>query len=218
MLWSIARAHDLGSADAMDVVQTTWLRLVEHVREVRDPDRVGAWLAVTARRESLRVRRLLARERPGTPAPTLAGPHGGAVLGGRAVGARAWSTGPPGTDPRSGSHGAGSPDARPRGRQPMRPAFRDTGPPGGGPVATGCGAHGQDPLDLVVAQERRRRLVAAIARLPERCRRLIRMLTTVPPASYVEISAALDMPVGSIGPTRARCLAQIRKRLAGRKP
>ena len=35
-----------------------------------------------------------------------------------------------------------------------------------------------------------------------------------PPPRYDEISAALDMPVGSIGPTRGRCIAQLRELLA----
>ena len=40
------------------------------------------------------------------------------------------------------------------------------------------------------------------------------MLTADPPPSYDEVGAALDMPIGSIGPTRARCLEQLRRRLA----
>jgi DNA-directed RNA polymerase specialized sigma24 family protein len=52
------------------------------------------------------------------------------------------------------------------------------------------------------------------ARLSHRCRHLLRVLMASPPPSYVEVSAALDMPIGSIGPTRARCLSQLRARLA----
>ena len=40
------------------------------------------------------------------------------------------------------------------------------------------------------------------------------MLIADPPPSYAEVSAALEMPVGSIGPKRARCLARLRTRLA----
>jgi RNA polymerase sigma factor (sigma-70 family) len=58
------------------------------------------------------------------------------------------------------------------------------------------------------------RVWAAFHRLPERCRRLLRLVTTVPPASYLEIAAALEIPVGSIGPTRARCLARLRTLLS----
>ena len=55
LVWAIARAHRLSPADAADVSQTTWLRLVEHLGRIRDPERVGAWLAATARHECLRV-------------------------------------------------------------------------------------------------------------------------------------------------------------------
>ncbi len=56
LVWGVARAFGLDGADAADVSQTTWLRLAEHLRRIRDPERVGAWLAVTARREALRTR------------------------------------------------------------------------------------------------------------------------------------------------------------------
>ena len=64
LVWATARAHRLARDDAADVAQTTWLRLVEHLDRIRDPDRVGAWLATTARHESLRVIRRGAREQP----------------------------------------------------------------------------------------------------------------------------------------------------------
>jgi RNA polymerase sigma factor (sigma-70 family) len=58
LVWSVARSHRLDGADAADVTQTTWLRLVEHLGDIRDPDRLGAWLATTARHESLRLLRM----------------------------------------------------------------------------------------------------------------------------------------------------------------
>jgi RNA polymerase sigma factor (sigma-70 family) len=61
MVWAIARGHRLSGADAADVVQTTWLRLVESLHRIDDPVRVGAWLATTARRESLAAIRRAAR-------------------------------------------------------------------------------------------------------------------------------------------------------------
>ncbi len=51
----VARGFRLSQADADDVVQTTWLRLVEHIGRVRQPAALAGWLATTARRESLRV-------------------------------------------------------------------------------------------------------------------------------------------------------------------
>src|SRR5262249_30080363 len=70
MVWSIARAHGLSAADAADVSQTTWTRLVEHVDRIKQPEYVGAWLATTARRESLRVLRVSGRQIP-TPDDVL---------------------------------------------------------------------------------------------------------------------------------------------------
>ncbi|MET1001564.1 MAG: sigma-70 family RNA polymerase sigma factor [Acidimicrobiia bacterium] len=64
MVWAIARRHRLSAADAADVSQTTWLRLVEHLDRIEQPDRIGAWLATTARNESLRVLRIAARQGP----------------------------------------------------------------------------------------------------------------------------------------------------------
>jgi RNA polymerase sigma factor (sigma-70 family) len=55
LLWSIAFRHGLNENDAADVVQNTWLRLFEHIDDVREPARVGAWLATTAQREALRI-------------------------------------------------------------------------------------------------------------------------------------------------------------------
>ena len=64
LVWAIARRHRLSAADAADVSQTTWLRLVEHLERIEQPERIGAWLATTARHESLRVLRLAERQIP----------------------------------------------------------------------------------------------------------------------------------------------------------
>lgn len=55
LVWSVARGLGLRENDAADVVQTTWLRFLEHVDELHDPSRAGAWLATTARRECWRL-------------------------------------------------------------------------------------------------------------------------------------------------------------------
>jgi RNA polymerase sigma factor (sigma-70 family) len=55
MIWATVRRHHLPEAEATDVVQTTWLRLVQNIDRLSDPSRVGAWLATTARRECLRI-------------------------------------------------------------------------------------------------------------------------------------------------------------------
>jgi RNA polymerase sigma factor (sigma-70 family) len=72
LLWAVAGAHRLHDADAADVVQATWLRLLEHIGGLTDPARVGAWLVTTARRECLRVLRAGERMVPfGDDAPEL---------------------------------------------------------------------------------------------------------------------------------------------------
>jgi RNA polymerase sigma factor (sigma-70 family) len=143
LVWSVARAHRLSQADAADVAQTTWLQLVEHLDRLQKPDAVGAWLATTARRESLRVLRINARMPPSDQVP----------------------------------------DAM------------DPGPPAGA---------------ALIAAERDEALWAAFAELPERCRLLLRLLMADDPPSYEEIGEILGMPIGSIGPTRIRCLARLR--------
>lgn len=67
-----------------------------------------------------------------------------------------------------------------------------------------------EPDDPVLRAERDERLWGAFSTLPSLCRSLLRVLMADPPPTYVEVSAALDMPVGSIGPRRARCLQRLR--------
>lgn len=149
LVWSIARGHRLSSADAADVCQTTWLRLVENLGRLREPDRVGAWLATTTRNECLRTIR-----RSGRLVPTEL------------------------------DHDI---DLR-------------TAPP---PPALD---------ERLLAVERDAGLWQAFERISERCQLLLRLLITDPPTPYEEIGALLDMPLGSIGPTRARCLETLRRK------
>ena len=72
LVWATARGHRLGVADAEDVYQTTWLRLAEHIGRIKDPDRVGGWLATTARHEALRALRVGRRVTPTDEVETLA--------------------------------------------------------------------------------------------------------------------------------------------------
>jgi RNA polymerase sigma factor (sigma-70 family) len=145
LIWAIARTHGLSVADADDVSQTTWLRLAEHLATLRDPDRVGLWLAVTARNESMRM---LKRARRDIPFDTLA-------------------------------------DTR-----------RNAAP--------------SDVDVRLLTEERDQALWRAFQRLPSSCRVLLLMLTADPAFSYEEVSASLAIPVGSIGPTRGRCLERLR--------
>lgn len=146
-VWAVARSYRVSPSDAADISQTTWLRLVENLDRIQQPDRVGAWLATTARRESLRVLRLSGRQIPN------------------------------GDDM----------EVLPDSRQPV-----------------------SSEHSLVVTQ--RAALVAGlVGQLAPRSAQLLRMLSADPPLSYKEISQSLDMPVGSIGPTRARALERLKK-------
>jgi RNA polymerase sigma factor (sigma-70 family) len=149
LVWTVARLHGLSPSDAADVSQFTWLRLVEHIRGLREPERLAAWLATTARRESRRVARRAALQ---VPMEDL---------------------------DRSGVGG-------------------DDPPP---------------PADSrALLAERDARLWEAFRRLTPRCRELLGLLLmTDDDLSYAEVGGTLGMPVGSIGPTRARCLACLRR-------
>jgi len=148
LLWSVARAHRLDTPDAADAVQTTWLRLLEHLDRIEDPERLVSWLVTTMRRECLRTLRRTGRERLHAPGETF---------------------------------------------EPPDPA---------------------DPADVgLILAERDAMLWTAFDRMPERCRKLLRLLMTSPPPPYEAVAALLDMPIGSIGPTRKRCLSNLRTQL-----
>ena len=149
LVWAVTRAHRLGDADAADVAQTTWLRLVQCLDRLHDPARVGAWLATTARRECLRVLRRRARVVP---------------------------------------------------CDDELPDLIDDAPEHGTALFT---------------RERDAALWTAFRHLGARDRALLRLLVADPAPSYEEIGATLNMPIGSIGPTRARALERLRRE-AGR--
>ena len=161
LVWSVTRAYHLGEPDAADVFQTTWLRLAEHLGRIQAPERVGAWLATTARHESLRIALARSRVVPAEHATLVA---------------------------------LGSVD----GRSPEQAVLESE----------------QAQLD----SERALELRCAFGGIPARCQRLLRILMASPPPSYIEVAAAMGMPVGSIGPTRARCLQRLRDRLAAQVP
>lgn len=142
-LQRVVRAYRLPAADADDVVQSTWLLLLEHVKELREPRAIGAWLETTARRESIRALSARRRERPLDEVPAV---------------------------------------------------------------------ETVEPVDeaRLAAAERWSALRAALEQLPPRQQRVVSMLVSASEPSYAEISRALSMPIGSIGPTRERGLARLR--------
>ena len=156
LLWSVVRGFRLNEAQAADAVQTTWLRLVEHVADLREPEHVAGWLKTTAHRVCLQV-------------------------------------------------------IRQGGREQLTDWEEDRGPVSGvryeGPDEDG-------PEAAAMRQEQQVLVRRALAELPDRHRQLMELLVASPPISYQDISARLGMPVGSIGPTRARILTRMRDSLA----
>ena len=146
LIWAITRDFRLVDSDAADVAQATWLRLLEHIDRLRSPDRVGSWLAATARNECLRS--ITARKK--------------VVLGHDEV------------------------------------------------VLGGVAAAESDVDERLLTAERAQMVREALSCLPWTWQQMLELLMADPPASYAEISDQLGLPVGSIGPTRQRCLARLR--------
>lgn len=156
LLWSVVRGFRLNEAQAADAVQTTWLRLVEHVADLREPAHLPGWLKTTAQRVCLHVIRQSSREQLVD-----------------------------GDDDR----GWGSDDR-----------YDD--------------AELDGPEVTALRREQQVLVRRALAGLPDRHRELMELLIASPPVSYREISVRLGIPVGSIGPTRARILTHLREALA----
>jgi len=73
---------------------------------------------------------------------------------------------------------------------------------------------GEIPEEQVLRDDGDSRLWQHIARLPDRCQALLRVIAFADRPDYAAVAEALGMPVGSIGPTRGRCLAKLRSQLA----
>ena len=71
------------------------------------------------------------------------------------------------------------------------------------------------PESEVVTGDENARLWQALGRLPERCQKLLRIVAWEPRPDYSSVADTLDMPIGSIGPTRRRCLEKLRVELGG---
>jgi RNA polymerase sigma factor (sigma-70 family) len=69
------------------------------------------------------------------------------------------------------------------------------------------------PDEVALTNERQRRLWSALTTLNERCQRLLRIAAHSPELSYAQVADALGMNVGSVGSTRSRCLAELRRKL-----
>lgn len=73
------------------------------------------------------------------------------------------------------------------------------------------------PDEVVVTNDRQRRLWAALMTLNERCQRLLWIAAHSPELSYAQVAEALGMKVSSVGQTRTRCLAALRRKLEGER-
>ncbi len=79
--------------------------------------------------------------------------------------------------------------------------------------ALGATAYSPDELASLVGEERQSAVRNAFERLSEFCKELLALVILDPPLSYVEIAEIVERPVGSLGPTRRRCLDQLRSHL-----
>lgn len=152
MVWSVARSFRLDDATAKDVSQTVWLKLIENISKIQDPERLPGWLAITCRREAIRVSRLRDRVIPTEFEYDV--------------------------EDESASMEV-----------------------------------------LLVEDEESRDLVTAFQKLSDGCQQLLRLLTVEPALSYDEIAETTGRPVGSLGPTRARCIDRLKTamgRITGR--
>jgi RNA polymerase sigma factor (sigma-70 family) len=143
LLRAVAKSYRLGAADVDDVVQTTWLRAVEHIGALNNPGAISGWLVVTLRREAMRTLQRRVRE----------------VLV---------------DDP-----------------EPAEDVDAMT------------------PERIAIERERHNALRDAVARLSDRQRQVVESTMLSGPAAYRQVAMQLDMPIGSIGPTRDRALTRL---------
>ena len=148
VLWQVVRATGLDRERAEDVVQTTWITLVDHADSISTPQAVAAWLCTSARREAWRAGKQATRERP--------------------------------VEDQMLAHGL--PDH-------------------------------ESPEHQVVLDDEAALVRACLDKLPERCQKLLRIVAAGPRPNYTDVASTLGMPVGSIGPTRGRCLEKLRHEL-----
>ncbi|MDQ2987107.1 MAG: sigma-70 family RNA polymerase sigma factor [Armatimonadota bacterium] len=153
LVYSVPARMKLSTDDCADVFQNTFLALSKGIERIHHAVALPRWLAVTASREAIRLRRT-------------------------------------------------------SGRYSNESSFEEM------------------DLDALIADEEESAearavksveadtLRAAVAKLPEKCRALLELLFLGDEISYAEISKRTGVPVGAIGPTRARCLDKLRKKLA----
>lgn len=154
VVWKAVNMMTTDSEVRDDAFAATWLRLVERLPTIRDPDKLPGWLTTTATNEARQLLRQPSRRHLSIDRSTTNGPDR---------------------------------------------------------VPTAIDGDGGDPDRGLVLDETRRLARGAFNELDEECRQLLTVLVlTDPPLSYKEASELLDRPVGSLGPTRQRCLEKLR--------
>jgi len=149
LVYAVPLQMGLDRSEADDVAQETFVTLLGKLQAVRDRERIGLWLAVTARRKSL--------------------------------------------------------DLRTRG-----PAARESAMDDDAVIADPTPGVG----DLLAQLEEEALVHQAVDDLSDRCRAIVRALyLDDPPLSYKATAKKLGIPMGSLGPTRRRCLDKLRGRL-----
>ncbi len=153
LIFSVARRMGLTESDASDVFQEVCLLLLKHLQDLRDIERLGAWLITTTRREVLRTQR---RRQPLRESELAS------------------------LDEEMSSPLSLLPD----------------------PNAT--------PEESLLELENSRLVLMGLEELSAECKSLLRLLYVHdPPLSYQEVSEKLKRPLGSVGPSRARCLKSL---------
>lgn len=151
VLWHVVRAYGLDRALTEDVVQTTWMTLMQRQSSIIEPQAVAGWLTTCARREAWRVSRVQRRADP-TEAERL------------------------------------------ELNLPVADSAEQT----------------------AAVTDAASTLWSAVKGLNERCQRLLRVVAFDDRPDYAALAKDLAMPIGSIGPTRQRCLAKLKSMLVGR--
>ena len=147
LVMGVAARYRLGPDDSADVSQAVWLKVVEHLGDIREPRALPGWIVTTTRNEALRL--LQSRQRTVSVDPLLGF------------------------------------------------AFDDA----------------TDDVSLddeMLRDERHHALREGLRELRPQHRDLLVLLLADPPLSYHDISQRLGIPIGSIGPTRARSLEALR--------
>lgn len=149
---SVVSGYRLDHETAADVCQTVWMRLFEYADRIRQPERLAAWLATTARNEALRCIKGLQRTRPA------------------------------------------------------------------GVLEEEVDLHAPSPDEQAIDHETLEDALAAFDKLPDDSRDLLRLLVASPPLPYSDIAERVGRPVGSIGPTRSRCIEALKSHMVEFEP